>query len=471
MARFGSGSIALVTAALLGFTACSSDESGRRSTGATGGSPSGGEAPVGGSTAAGTGASAGTAGGGPSCLRDRVTAERVPLDIFAMLDASDSMLLLTGSRTSKWTAVAEALASFARDPGSAGIGFGLGYYPVALEDVPETCTDDEACGAGAPCISKICLNDLLELDRMRPCAADGDCDMGTGFPPTCMTIGDCSTEPEAICFTESTTLCQGGTCTPSGICSRFVSCDDGHYATPAVPIAPLPGVEAALLAALRQREPADRTPTVPALAGALEHASTWAESHPDHDVVSLLVMGGLPNECFESPMAGEAEALEQLVELARDGAGNGIRTFVIGLLTANEIAAGAQDALDGVADAGKTEQSFIVDSGGNVDTELAAVLHQIRRAEWGCEFRVPDAIAGDYDELNLDFSFASMTLRIPQVEDASACDSTSGGWHYDVDPGSGDPQRIIACPSSCSILTANATGTAAFELGCDSETL
>jgi hypothetical protein len=462
MPRFGNGAIALVTANLIAFAACSSEEP------AAGGSSSGGEAARGGE--AGRGGSGGDAGSPSSCIGESLPAKQVPLDIFAMLDASDSMSTVTGSRITKWSAVTEALGSFSRDPVSAGIGLGVGYFPIALDDVPDTCTDDDACGGGGPCIQKICLNVVVELGIMRACTVDSDCVMGTQAVPTCMTIGDCSTNPGAICFIESTALCDGD-CIASGICSRSVSCDAGDYEAPAEPISELPEAGPALTASLQQQLAAGTTPTVPALSGAVAHARAWAESHPDRDVITLLVMGGLPNECFDDPLTTKGEALEQLLGAASDGEREGMRTFVIGLFSAAEIAAGARADLDSVAEAGGTEQSFTIDTAGNVTSDLASALDQIRGAKWGCEFQVPEAAADDYDKLNLDFSFVSATRRVPRVESESACDPTSGGWHYDVEPGADEPTRVVVCPASCETVKGNPTATVQFELGCDSQRL
>ena len=476
--RVGRDWLGLLAASLAFVPACSSEDSadgaGGTAAAPVAGSSSGGAFASGGTTGVGTAGSAGTAGSGPTCARETAPAQFVPLDLFVMLDSSTSMSASTAAAGStKWSEVQSGLLAFTRDPETAGIGIGLGYFPSLIENVPDTCSSDAACGEGGPCVSKICLNALAETDILYSCATDADCELGTQTPPTCRTIGSCSTNPDAFCFTESPASCDG-TCTQSGICTHFVSCDVSRYGTPAVPIAPASDVEPALSSSLRQRMPAGEAPTAPALSGALQQARTWAQAHPEHKVVTLLAMGGIPTECSADDVTTDAEAVEEIADIARAAARAGMRTFALGIFTAADLTAGARTDLNSIAAAGGTEQALLIDSSsGNASRDVWAALNQIRAAERSCEFQVPEADASgndiDYGRLNLDFTSGSMTTRLLRVPNQAACDSTRGGWYYDVDPTAAEPKRIVACPTSCEALTGAPSGAVKLELGCENE--
>ncbi len=496
MHAFGRGCVALTLCGLLFVWACSSEEGGSAVTpkggsggselpagnggNGVGGAPSpsqGGALPsLGGSgVVVGISGAAGSAGKGASCAGDITKAELVPLDIFVMLDSSGSMLESTALGTTKWQDVSMALGSFFRDPGSAGLSVGLGYFPIPLE-IGDRCTSDAECGEGAPCIRRICLNVLLDLEIAYECASDDDCDVGTDLPPLCGTLGECSAlqPPDNFCYTElADETCEAGTCAQSGVCSRYVSCDAARYAAPAVPIAALPGNEPTLSASLQLRVPVGSTPTAPALQGALDQARSWAASHPGHSVVTLLATDGFPTECFADTAINNDDLIEEVAAAARAGVTDGIRSFVIGVFSATDIAAGARTNMDTVARAGGTEQSFIVDSSGNVAMEFLSALNQIRGSSLSCEFQVPKADGSgrevDYDKVNVELTADGVATRIPRAQSVAACDAARGGWFYDVSPGTAEPNRIILCEASCAAISSAQNVSVEIELGCQSE--
>jgi len=65
-----------------------------------------------------------------------------------------------------------------------------------------------------------------------------------------------------------------------GLGSSPASCDVAQYANPAVPIAALPGVAAAVKSSLDNQFDFTFTPTGAALQGALQYAKGWAAQHP-----------------------------------------------------------------------------------------------------------------------------------------------------------------------------------------------
>jgi hypothetical protein len=81
----------------------------------------------------------GASGGGPGdlgtcgdfsfdgCVGEGFEGESIPLDIYVMFDTSGSMLNDVGGKT-RLQAIQQAAAEFLRDPASAGIGVGIGYF-------------------------------------------------------------------------------------------------------------------------------------------------------------------------------------------------------------------------------------------------------------------------------------------------------------------------------------------------------
>ena len=68
---------------------------------------------------------------GNACASQSLGAAAGGLDIFIMLDKSQSMSDQTASGSSKWDVITQSLVSFVNDPKSAGIEAGLGFFGIA----------------------------------------------------------------------------------------------------------------------------------------------------------------------------------------------------------------------------------------------------------------------------------------------------------------------------------------------------
>ncbi len=241
-------------------------------TGGSGGNGSGASASTFGD-GAGT-ATFGDGGGGNGvgggCVGTGKTADKVPLDMYIMLDKSSSM---SGS---KWNAVAQALQTFIGQPEAAGIGVGIQYFPLP---------------SGVTCPS---------LPVM--CSSDAQCQTGCG---PCILAG------------------------PFGFCSGVGtadSCEVMDYSTPAVEIAALPGNQPALSGSISGESPdGSGTPTSPALEGAIAHASDWATANPGHVTIVVLATDGDPTSC-----SSDIPAIQALAA-AGAAATPPVLTFVIGV--------------------------------------------------------------------------------------------------------------------------------------------
>lgn len=227
------------------------------------------------------------------------------------------------------------------------------------------------------------------------------------------------------------------------------NCDPNFYATPRVPIAPLPGNVPAIEANY-PLIPVEGTATEPAMQGAIQHARAWQGMNPGHKVVVLLITDGLPSEC-NSTIASVSQVISE------GFTGNpSIQTFVLGLgFTLNE--------LNQLAQAGGTNTAFLVDPASA--QALTDAMNEIRGAALPCDYALPNGGNVDPSKLNIDFTAADgATTTIPNVGDASGCDPAAGGWYYD-NPGA--PTRALVCPSTCGTFQAAELAQVNVVLGCD----
>jgi hypothetical protein len=423
--------------------------------------------------------SGGSTGNGETCAANLVEAKRVPLDMYVMLDVSGSMLEVTEGDASvtKWQAVSSALTAFVTDDASAGIGVGLQVFPILQKDAPARCTSDTQCGAYGPCINRACWP--LANGVVSNCFDADDCN----FNQNCVVLGECAQDTNYVCNADATTACSGalGACVvPESICVSLTDCRSETYATPAAPIAELPGAGAALVDVISGSMPDEGglTPSGPALQGAIEQAKIWAAAHPERQVVAVLATDGLPTLQAGSPTTCEpvryVEDIDAVVGLATSGRVSepSVSTFVIGVVGPDDTA--APTILDRIARAGGSTEAFIVDTAGDVQSEFRAALDTIRASGLTCDLAVPQEDAGksvDYAKVNVEFTNEAGTKQeLFRVEGAEGCaDAPSGqGWYYDTDPKQAAPSRISVCPTVCSEFQKTDMGSVNIALGCES---
>lgn len=408
-----------------------------------------------------------------ACAADVSTAQAVPLDMYVMLDVSTSMLDTTAANTSKWVAVKSALESFLNDKDSAGLGVGIQYFPIEKPNVPPSCTTDGPCGDAGPCFAKFCFG-FYDIGGFYPCKTNADCysDIDKEDYGPCTDIAFCA-KVDAPCDLPGGE-CQDkqgndfGRCVAQpGVCLNSDLCDAAVYAAPAAPIATLPAAAAGIVASIEAQTPNGNTPTGVALTGAIQQATAWATAHPDHRVITVLATDGLPTQCMPTDIDAVAA-----VAKAGVAASPSISTFVIGVFGAADVANGAPDNLNLIAQQGGTQAAFIIDTQKDVTTQFLAALDTIRGARLACEFKIPQPKSGtdtlDFNRVNVQFSDGATKDVVYYVKNAAGCDATTGGWYYDVDPLTGAlPTKIIACPTSCTTFEGAANGASVgIALGC-----
>lgn len=390
--------------------------------------------------ASGAGGSGGLGDAG-ACVGEVAPGEPM-LDLYVMLDTSASMLEKTAQGSTRWDGIKQAFTSFLQDPGSAGLGFGIQYFPLEKAGVPGSCTSDAQCGTGAPCLLKSCVG----AGYIAPCSADGDC----GSYGECAPLGQCSADPTYYCQPVGG-ACGGtlGSCVQiaKSVCANSTSCLAGDYAKPAVPIATLPGSAPALQSSLNARIPSGNTPTGPALQGLITLAHSWAAGHLRRRVVAVLATDGLPTVCDPTDVT-------QLAKIAAQGANGspGVDTFVIGMTGPKDAAAKA--GLDEIAQDGGTGQALNVDTEKDILKQFAGALESIRAQALPCDLEIPEPLEGgavDFSMVNIDYTDGSgKKQQLYNVADKSQCDPQQGGWYYDVSPKQGTPTEITLCDSVCS---------------------
>jgi hypothetical protein len=413
---------------------------------------------------------AGGDGLGDECAGDLIEAQRVPLDMYVMLDVSGSMLAPTEGdlKVTKWQAVSSALSEFVKDDASSGIGMGLQVFPIRDPAAPASCTTSAECGDFGPCFRKLCDGYL----DVRVCDKKADCGF---FGGNCINFGFCEGDPNIVCVPVGD-ACEGeneqgeplGDCVqpPTSPCLTTADCRPATYAMPAPAIAQLPAARDALVSAIEATmpDPDGATPTGPALSGAIDQASSWAVAHADHQVVAVLATDGLPTEC--TPVA-----IDEVAAIAGNGfqATPSIQTFVIGVFGAEDL--DAPGNLNAIAQAGGTTQAFLVDTQGDVAMQFRDALNQIRASGLSCDLLVPQAEAGktvDYDKVNVVFDDGAGSSTLGYVGSAAACEAEKQGWYFDKNPDEGEtPERILVCPDTCTNFRQVDMGSVQIKLGCE----
>ena len=427
----------------------------------------------------------------------------------SMLDPLPAPAQVANGAT-KWDAVRASLESFVQAPETSEIGIGLQYFPQSNAGVSFTCTSNLECGAGGACTNTLCVtNGQLEVGGGAPplqfvrvageqgtlCSTDADCG-GSGescrtllgacvFPPgalpehpeahfanvseapqttfasaRCATPEDCQGVPHSRCEVVGLCSLAAVQCTPSVgcgpgageclpfpyTCSNYTSCDLASYAQPAVAISRSPGRSPDVIASLRAQVPVGATPTGPALAGALAQARVWAEQHPDRQMVTVLATDGFPTVC--EPL--EIPAIAELARAASSGPVP-VRTFVIGVFSAEDLDSDGRRRLDEIAGAGGSDRALVVNAAGNVTEEFLAALSQIRSTAVVCDFQLDSSAQLDFDRVNLRVQDQAGTSReLVSVGDGSACGGEQG-WHY-VRDSAGIPVQLSVCPATCDEL-------------------
>lgn len=390
--------------------------------------------------------------GPDACEPFRSVARLASLDMFLLVDSSGSMESATASGATKMEAVAEAVTAFVESPGSTGIGVELTFFPFNEPDVPEACESDAQCGPEGSCLQP----DICAPSYDTFCRTESDC-VTAGTDEVCEPLGRCAGTTD-LCLNPGT-LCPGGTrCIPYGTCENRTSCRDGAYRRAEVPIALLPDNAPPIVRAMESRMPDGATPTLPALRGVLERARRWSRDSPGSKVVVLMATDGFPAACDpEITIFGETDpsaGIPAVVEVAEEGAADGLQTFVIGVFSPEE-ERDARSNLTRIAEAGDTDEALIVTTDEPVSDRLVEILMELRRSVRTCVYAIPSAgVLPDPSTLQVRILSPDGTAReLTRVGDAGDCAAVPDGFFFPSEGGGGRPGFVELCPEPCDLAT------------------
>jgi hypothetical protein len=226
-------------------------------------------------------------------------------------------------------------------------------------------------------------------------------------------------------------------------------------------VAPTDAHEAALINAVMASGPtvSQGTPISAALDGALTWATAYQAANPEQRTVVVFVTDGEPNGCDT-----DWDTIHQIAATAL--AGSGVTTYAIGLTTMDGGGVSQAD-MNGLAEAGGTDQAFFVSDSATAAAELTATLNAIRGMAIACDFPLPasttSGMAIDPALINVNYTpSGGAEVQLGLVPSAADC-GTEQAWYYD-DPAS--PTRILLCPSACSTVTADAGASISILAGC-----
>jgi len=473
---------------------------------------SGGGAERGGSDATSNGGSTITiTGGSAGQVCTGVTLKTSPTALYLMLDASGSMLDPSGSGVmTKWTAVKDGVVAFLH--ASSDLEVALGYFPERVAGVPDTCTSDADCGTAAPCLTHVCQQTPGALVACTPtsdpadaapctdaivrddgpcsagacrltgaaCQSDDDCRVRDAALGRCVELGTCEADPTLTCADVNPGKPQAGCgpngsagmCLPNatGYCLHETVCDPQSYAEPALDF---PATTSAVESSLAAQTPRGDSPARAALRGAIAHARAFRAEHPEIDVAVVLATDGWPTDC-STGRANSAEtstALDELVAEARDGyvpmlepGAPSVRTFVLGVL--GDADTSAAPDLDRVAEAGGSQQAYVLPADDDTVARLSAALAAIRDASLACRFVFPAGQTIDASLVNVALESGPGSSEVLENVAPDGCSATGGEWYFEADPTSGRPLALDLCPATCDRVTASPETQLSVMIGC-----
>lgn len=231
-------------------------------------------------------------------------------------------------------------------------------------------------------------------------------------------------------------------------------CSADAYADPASEIAELPGASADIVStiqAIGRLDPAGRTPTVPSLDGATQHAREWTRAHTDQQAVVVYLTDGYPMGCNNNDIDEAANVAQAAFDSAEH-----VRTYVLG------VGPNLED-LDRIAASGGTEHAFFVDTGADVTAQLTEALGSIREdVTVDCTYTIPDPPAGqvlDLGKVNVEYTNGSGDKSPIGFNDTTGnCDE---GWQF-----AENDTQVVLCGSTCEEVKADPAARIDVAFGC-----
>lgn len=224
------------------------------------------------------------------------------------------------------------------------------------------------------------------------------------------------------------------------------TCDSTKYQQAVVPTTQLPN--AAAFSSAFNTGPSGKTPTEPALQGAIDAAK--GVKAQGKNVAVVFATDGEPNGCDSDPAGVDA--------IAAAGLTAGIKTYVIGV-------GPKTGPLNSFAQAGGTGTAIMIPTNNaqQVSADLLKAIGQIASSLLGCNYGLPAPPTGqtlDVNAVNVNYTPPGGTSKtLPYSADCSNAD----GWKYD---NVAAPKEVILCNGSCNTAKSQAGAKLDIIFGC-----
>jgi hypothetical protein len=241
-------------------------------------------------------------------------------------------------------------------------------------------------------------------------------------------------------------------------------CVESAYEDPDVEMTALPS--AAFGDAIDAIEPESEddwrggTPTVFVTRGTASFIEGYRRDHEGRYAI-VLVTDGYPQGCDD-----EDDAIDAVVSVIEAARADDVATYVIGV--ANPPVDDAPDTvsdLHALAEAGGTEQAYLIDTGDPEATASAftQAITAIRETAIACSLAIPEPPDGEnFDKERVAVHFTVGNGAKQNVPYDASC--TSAGWHYDD---AAAPAAIVLCDSTCEAVQGDAQAAFEVELACE----
>lgn len=203
------------------------------------------------------------------------------------------------------------------------------------------------------------------------------------------------------------------------------------------------------------------TPTVFVTRGTASFIEGYREDHQGRYAI-VLVTDGYPQGCDD-----EDDTIEAVVSVIEAARADDVATYVIGV--ANPPVDDAPDTvsdLHALAEAGGTEQAYLIDTGDPEATASAftQAIAAIRDTAIACSLAIPEAPGGkNFDKERVAVHFTVGSGAKQSVPYDASC-TGGAGWHYDD---AAAPATIVLCESTCEAVQGDAQAAFEVEFACE----
>ncbi|WP_437282461.1 vWA domain-containing protein [Sorangium sp. So ce375] len=252
---------------------------------------------------------------------------------------------------------------------------------------------------------------------------------------------------------------------PSDDEDRDEKCSAETYETPEVPMTPLPSpLFAAAIDDVTPATSADwrgGTPTLYVMQGTISFIEAQRQATPGRYAI-VLVTDGYPAGC-----GSRANSVDRVAEAAAGALEDGVPTYVIGVDNPPiEDAPHDLDNLHQIAEAGGTENAYLIDTGnpGATSAAFKAAIDAIRGASVSCTVEIPPAPDGrTFDAQRVRVTYKSGSGNATALSYDQEC-ASEGAWRYDS---AANPTQIVLCDSTCATIQADPEAALGVDFTCE----